>query len=42
MTSKEKELEERIEKLEKLVAYLMGGRMNDKMRSSMGMSPSPF
>ena len=42
MTSKEAELEKRIEKLEKLVAYLMGGRMNDKMRSQMGMSPSPY
>jgi hypothetical protein len=36
------ELEERIGKLEKLVAYLVGGRLDDKMREQMGAPRCPF
>ena len=44
MTEKEKirELEERIKKLEKAVRYLLGGRIDDKMRRSAGISERPY
>jgi hypothetical protein len=41
-SKKIEELEERIEKLEKIVTYLLGGRVNDKMREQMGLSKCPF
>ena len=44
MVDKEKirELEKRIEILEKAVRHLVGGRMDDKMRSSAGISERPY
>ncbi len=35
-------LEKRIEILEKTVRYLVGGRMDDKMRSLAGISERPY